>query len=74
MELFIYGFSFIGILLVFFFIFRGVVLWYFRINEKMELLERNNQMLEKLLTHHTGEQPDALYEPKKRKNIFTEEK
>ena len=40
----------IGILLIgIFFIIRGLLNWYWRINERVELLKRNNQLLNEIL-------------------------
>jgi ABC-type uncharacterized transport system permease subunit len=44
---------------------KAVTLWYLRINDRITLLERNNELLSKLVKHFTGEDTEALYQPKR---------
>jgi hypothetical protein len=39
-----------------FVILRGIMLWYYKIDERILLLRRNNQLLEQLVKYFTGNQ------------------
>jgi hypothetical protein len=39
-----------------FVVLRGIMLWYYKINERIMILRRNNQLLEQLVKHFTGNQ------------------
>ena len=41
-------FSLIFLVLLFFAV-RGLILWYYKVNARVELLEKNNQLLEQIL-------------------------
>ena len=60
----------LGIVLVVFFVLRGMMLWYYKINERIYLLERNNELLSKLLKHFTNEDSDELHKKKVKKGLF----
>lgn len=53
-----------------FFIFRELFCWYYKINKRTKLLERNNQLLEKLLIH----QGVNIYSPTPRMKITVKHK
>lgn len=40
---------FLIFLILLFFAIRGLILWYYKVNTRVELLERNNQLLEQIL-------------------------
>ncbi len=51
-------------------LFRGIILWYAKINERIYLLERNNKLLSKLVEHFTGEESEELKNKNVKKGIF----
>jgi len=40
---------FLIFLVLLFFAVRGLILWYYKVNARVELLEKNNQLLEQIL-------------------------
>ena len=48
-------FGIVCVLIILFFICRNIFLWYAKINERIELQERTNQLLEKILKQLGGE-------------------
>jgi len=53
------------VLFVVFLLIRGIILWYFRIDDQIAMLQRNNELLSKLVKHFTGDDTEALYQPKR---------
>jgi len=58
------------VLLAIFVIIRGFFLWYYKINERISLLERNNQLLAKLVKHFTDEDEKELGKKVVQKGVF----
>lgn len=46
----------VGIIALLFLILRAVVLWYYRVNERVELQQRNNELLEKIYRQLGGKE------------------
>ena len=61
----------IAIILVVFLIIRGIVVWYLRIDDRIELMQKNNELLGKLVKHFTGESQEN---ERPKNSIFFKEK
>ena len=46
----------VGIIALLFLILRAVVLWYYRVNERVELQQRTNELLEKIYRQLGGKE------------------
>jgi hypothetical protein len=48
----------VGIIALLFLILRAVVLWYYRVNERVELQQRTNELLEKIYGQLGGKEEE----------------
>lgn len=64
---------FMGIIvIVLFIVMRWVMLWYYKINDRIVLMEQNNELLKELIKHFTWERISQLL--KEKKGLFVEKR